>query len=57
MTDSPKGKPCPVCSEPMSSLASQFIRMCTGCPHTEAWNLEKDQAPLITESRDRGLQS
>jgi len=57
MTDSAKGKPCPVCSEPMSDLASQFVRMCTGCPHTEEWNLEDGQAPLITESRDRGLQS
>lgn len=55
--DSAKGKRCPECGEPMSSLASQFIRMCTGCPHTEAWNLEKDQKPLLTDSRDRGLQS
>jgi len=57
MTDSAKGKPCPVCSEPMSDLASQFVRMCTGCPHVEPWNLDEGQAPLITESRDRGLQS
>lgn len=57
MTDSAKGKPCPVCGEPMSDLASQFIRMCTGCPHVEAWNLDDGQAPLITPSRDRGLQS
>ena len=53
--DAPKGKPCPVCSEPMVSLASQFIRMCTGCSHVEAWDLDKGQQPLLTDSRDRGL--
>ena len=57
MTDSSKGKPCPVCGEPMSDLASQFVRMCTGCHNEWEWKLDEGQQPLITPSRDRGLQS
>jgi len=56
MTDA-KGKPCPRCKSPMSNISSQFVRMCTGCPHIEAWELDEGQAPLITNSRDRGIQS
>jgi hypothetical protein len=53
--DSAMGKPCPKCMEPMSNLSSQFIRMCTSCKHVEAWELEKGQPPLLTDSRDRGM--
>lgn len=55
MTDA-KGKRCPNCGEPMADISSQFVRMCTGCPHTEAWDLNDGQAPLVTDSRDRGMQ-
>jgi len=57
MTDSPKGKPCPWCKSPLSDIASQFIRVCTACHNEWDWKLEEGQAPLITASRDRGLQS
>lgn len=51
------GKPCPKCTAAMASISSQFVRMCTSCDHVEEWKLNDGQAPLITASRDRGLQS
>lgn len=53
--DDAKGKRCPKCSEPLSSLSSQFVRLCTNgyCGAIWPWVLKKDQAPLISHHRDR----
>lgn len=55
MTDDAKGKPCPICSEPMTDLSSQFLRKCTNgkCGWNSYWPLTDKQPPLITSSRDR----
>ena len=58
MTDTPKGRPCAACGSPLSDLRSQFVRICSNnkCGHSEKWDLNAGQAPLIGESRDRGMQ-
>ena len=48
MTDSPLGRACPDCGEPMSNMPSLNARQCaTGCKETFAWNLAPGQLPLI----------
>jgi hypothetical protein len=58
MNDKPKGRPCAACGSPLSDLRSQFVRICSNgkCGKTEQWNLDPGQAPLLGESRDRGMQ-
>ena len=58
MSDDHKGKECIKCESPMSNLYSQFLRICTNgkCGNSEQWNLDPGQAPLLGESRDRGIQ-
>lgn len=55
MTDAPKGRPCPACSEPLSDLATQFERHCTNgkCQAVWPWELKPGQPPLISSNRDR----
>lgn len=57
MSDDHKGKPCIKCASPMSNLYSQFVRICSNnkCGHSEKWDLNAGQAPLLGESRDRGM--
>jgi len=57
MTDA-KGKRCPSCGEPMVSMPSLNLRQCaTGCKEMFDWQLAEGQAPLHTDSRDKGMQS
>ncbi len=52
MTDSPLGRACPDCGEPMSNMPSLNARQCaTGCKETFAWNLAPGQIPLIANNR------
>lgn len=52
MTDSPLGRACPDCGEPMADLRSLNARQCaTGCKETFAWNLAPGQLPLIANNR------
>ena len=57
MSDNPKGRPCAACGSPLSDIRSQFVRICSNgkCGKTEQWNLDPGQAPLLGESRDRGM--
>lgn len=52
MTDA-AGKPCPLCSAPMSNLTSQFVRICTNgkCGHVVSWELNPGQKPLYGSNR------
>lgn len=55
MCDDAKGKRCPTCAEPLSELASQFIRYCTNghCKAIWPWELKPNQKPLMSSHRDR----
>lgn len=57
MHDDAKGKRCPYCTEPLSEISSQFIRLCTNgkCAATWPWPLSDGQAPLVTSSCDRSI--
>lgn len=37
-------------------LRSINIKMCPDCKKKYIWNLDKGQKPLITSSRDRGME-
>lgn len=55
MHDDAKGKRCPACDEPLSALASQFVRVCSNgkCAAVWPWELKPGQKPLMGSSRDR----
>ncbi|AMW64511.1 hypothetical protein QIT80_gp51 (endogenous virus) [Pseudomonas phage phiAH14a] len=56
--DNGHGKPCPDCGEPMTNLPSLNMRQCaTGCKEKFDWKLAEGQTPLLTDSRDRGMQA
>ncbi len=54
MHETPKGKPCPACGEPLSDIATQFQRHCTNgkCRAVWPWELAPGQKPLVSSSRD-----
>ncbi len=53
--DDAKGKRCPYCTEPLSALSSQFVRLCTNgkCGTVWPWELNPGQKPLMSSHRDR----
>ena len=55
MCDDAKGKRCPACNEPLSDLASRFVRCCTNghCKAVWPWELKPGQKPLMSHHRDR----
>lgn len=51
----PRGKPCPHCNSPLSSLSSRQKQQCTGCGRYFEWLLDEGQKPLVGSNRqDRG---
>jgi endogenous inhibitor of DNA gyrase (YacG/DUF329 family) len=53
MTDTPLGRACPDCGEPMSNMPSLNARQCTNgrCQLLADWHLAPGQQPLINPSR------
>lgn len=54
MHETPKGKLCKRCGEPLSNISTQFVRMCTNgdCRAVWKWTLDDGQPPLVSSSRD-----
>lgn len=53
MTDTPTGRACPDCGEPMADLRSLNSRQCTNgrCQLIADWHLAPGQLPLIANNR------